>query len=113
LVVLEDAPEGMLARRILEPAYEILIPELEDLWRKGIYPDLIDLILSRAEAQLLRRLYLDMSQEAVLLYDRDRFLETIQARVRKRLRNAGAERRAMGRHWHWDLKQDFAFGEIV
>jgi hypothetical protein len=104
----------MLARRrLLEPVREGLTPELEALRRQGIYSDFIDAIRSRREAERLSRLYLDMSEEAVLLYDRDRFLHNVLERVRKLLREAGAERHPMGRHWYWDLKQDFAFGEIV
>jgi predicted nucleotidyltransferase len=113
-VVLKEAPAGMLARRrLLEPIREGLTPTLEDLWRQGIYTDFIEVIRSRREAERLSSLYLDMSQEAVLLYDRDRFLHNVLERVRRLLRESGAERHAMGRHWYWDLKQDFAFGEIV
>jgi hypothetical protein len=79
--------------------------QLEDLWMQGIYVDFIEVIRSRTEAQQFHPLYLDMSQEAVLLYDRDRFLETLLERVRERLQRAGAERRPVGRYWYWDLKQ--------
>ena len=44
-----------------------------------------------------------MSQEAVLLYDRDGFLERILAKVGEELERRGAERKFMGNFWFWDL----------
>jgi len=113
-VVLQEAPAGMLARRrLLQPARESLTPELEDLWEQGIYTDFIEVIRSRTEAQQFHLLYLDMSQEAILLYDRDQFMHTLLEKVGERLQRAGAERRPVGRYWYWDLKQAFAPGEVV
>jgi len=92
-VVLQEAPAGMLARRrLLQPARESLTPELEDLWEQGIYTDFIEVIRSRTEARQFHPLYLDMSQEAVLLYDRDQFMHTLLEKVGERLQRAGAER---------------------
>jgi len=74
-VVLQEAPSGMLARRrLLQPVRDSLTVELEALWEQGIYTDFIEVIRSRTEAQQFHPLYLYMSQEAILLYDRDRFL---------------------------------------
>ncbi len=113
-VVLQEAPSGMLARRrLLQPVRESLTSELEELWMQGIYTDFIEVIRSRTEAQQFHPLYLDMSQEAILLYDRDRFLDTLLESVRERLQRAGAERHAIGRHWYWDLKQADLSGEVV
>jgi predicted nucleotidyltransferase len=113
-VVLQEAPAGMLARRrLLLPARESLTPELEELWMQGIYADFIEVIRSRTEAQQFHPLYLDMSQEAILLYDRDQFLQTLLEKVRERLQRAGAERLSVGRYWYWDLKQADISGEVV
>ena len=113
-IVLQEAPSGMLnRRRLLQPVRDALTPELEDLWTQGIYADFIEVIRSRTEAQQFHPLYLYMSHEAILLYDRDRFLEILLERVRERLQRAGAERRPVGRYWYWDLKQAFVPGEVV
>jgi len=113
-VVLQEAPSGMLARRRrLQPVRDSLTSELEDLWMQGIYADFIEVIRSRTEAQQFHPLYLDMSQEAVLLYDRDQFLHTLLEKVRERLQRAGAQRRPVGRYWYWDLKQADLSGEVV
>ena len=103
-IVLEEAPSGMLARRrLLDPVHESLASELDGLWRQGIYADLIEVIRTVAEARQYHPLYLDMSREAILLYDRDRFMESILDAVRMQLEMGGAERKVMGRLWYWDL----------
>lgn len=113
-VVLQDAPSGMLARRrLLQPVRDSLTAELEGLWEQGIYTDFIEVIRSRTEVLQFHPLYLDMSQDAILLYDRDQFLHTLLEKVRERLQRAGAERYAMGKHWYWDMKQAFVSGEVV
>ena len=113
-VILQEAPSGMLSRRrLLQPVRDSLTPELEELWVQGIYADFIEVIRSRTEAQQFHPLHLYMSHEAILLYDRDRFLEILLERVKERLQRAGAERRPVGRYWYWDLKQAFVPGEVV
>ena len=54
-----------------------------------------------------------MVEDAVLLYDRDGFFASVLARLRKRLRAMGAERRRLGRIAYWDLKPDFRPGEVI
>lgn len=103
-VVLQEAPSGMLSRRrLLDPVRESLTPELERLWKQGIYVDFVEVIRTRSEAGEYHPLYLDMSQEAIMLYDRDQFLETLLAMVKEQLERDGAERKVMGNFWYWDL----------
>jgi hypothetical protein len=103
-VVLQEASSGMLSRRrLLDPVRQLLTPELERFWKQGIYVDFVEVIRTRSEARKFHPLYLDMSREAILLYDRDRFLETLLAMLKKQLERDGAERKVMGNFWYWDL----------
>jgi predicted nucleotidyltransferase len=103
-VVLTNAPPGMLnRRRLLDPVRESLTFELERMWNEGVYVDFVEVIRTRSEAEKFHPLYLDMSQEAVLLYDRDRFLERVLAEVGEELERTGAKRKFMGNFWFWDL----------
>lgn len=103
-VVLNNAPSGMLKRRrILDPVRESLTPEISRLWRDDFYIDFVEVIRTRSEAEKFHPLYLDMSQEAVLLHDRDGFLEKVLVEVGEELERRGAERRFMGNFWFWDL----------
>jgi predicted nucleotidyltransferase len=113
-VVLEEVPSGMLSRRrLLDPVRESLIPELEKLWGQGIYADFVEVIRTRNEARQFHPLYLDMSQDAILLYDLNQFLETLLEKVGEQLKRGGAERKTIGRFWYWDLKRSSIPEEVA
>ncbi len=113
-IVLEKAPYGMTHRRaLLEPARKVLTPALEELWNQDIYTDFVEIIRTREEALRFHLVYLDMTQEAVLLYDREGFMEKVLERLRKRLKDLGAQRKRLGRIWYWDLKPDIRPGEVI
>ncbi len=113
-VVLDDAPRDMTKRRaLLEPARQALTPELERLWRQDIFADFVEIIRTKAEARQFHPVYLDMTEEAVLLYDRDNFMANILKQLKQRLKALGAQRKRLGRKWYWDLKPDFKPGEVI
>ena len=113
-VVLEEAPAGMRRRRaLLEPARERLTPALEALWQQGIYTDFVEIIRSREEARRFHPVYLDMTEEAIILYDKDAFFAGLLERLRRRLQELGARKKRIGRVWYWDLKPDFRPGEVI
>ncbi len=113
-IVLEEAPRGMTRRRaLLEPVREALTPALEALWDRGIYADFVEIIRTREEARRFHPVYLDMTQEAVLLYDKENFMAGVLERLRKRLEALGAQRKRLGNVWYWDLKPDFQPGEVI
>ncbi|MDQ7030174.1 MAG: nucleotidyltransferase domain-containing protein [Ardenticatenia bacterium] len=113
-VVLEEAPRGMRRRRaLLEPARQRLTPALEALWQQGIYTDFVEIIRSREEARRFHPVYLDMTEEAVILYDKNAFFAGILERLRRRLQELGARKKRIGKVWYWDLKPDFRPGEVI
>jgi len=114
LVVCRKLPRGMMRRRrLLEPVRERLQKDLEGLWKQGIYADFTELILTEEEARQFRWLYLEMMEEAVILFDREGFLRGVFEALRRRLRELGARRKEMGRLKYWDLKPDLKPGEVV
>ena len=80
---------------------------------RGRRPHLGLLVLSKAEASENRHLYLDMVEEAVILFDRGGFLARRLEELRERLAQLGAMRafEPDGR-WYWDLKPDLRGGEV-
>ena len=113
-VVIRDLPPGAFRRReVVGPVRDALLPELEKLWQEGIYADFVEVLRTPEEAGRFHFLYLDMVDEAVLLYDQDHFLTDRLARVRARLEELGATRRAVGKMTYWDLKPDFVPGEVI
>lgn len=58
-------------------------------------------------------LYLDMTEDAILLRDEGGFFAGVLGRLRDRLRQLGAVRRRMGQLRYWDLKPDLVAGERI
>jgi len=114
LIVCRQLPQGAFQRQaLLEPVRQRLQADLEPLWRQGCYVDFTELLKDETEAPQHRLLYLDMTEEAILLFDRDNFFADILARLRKRLSELGSQRKQLGNIRYWDLKPDFKPGEEI
>ncbi|MEM3073055.1 MAG: hypothetical protein QW172_06345 [Candidatus Bathyarchaeia archaeon] len=68
---------------------------------------------SMEEALRMSPIYLDMVEDATIVYDKGGFFVGILQRLKKRLDELGSERVWVGRRWYWRLKRDFKFGEAV
>ena len=62
----------------------------EELETKGYHIYFSPIIKSVEEAKRISPLYLDMVEDAVILYDREGFFQNILTRLRKRLKELGA-----------------------
>lgn len=114
LIVCENLPKGMFKRHaLLEPVREQLQSELKSLWKQGIYADFTELVYTRDEASKFHWVYLDMLDEALLLYDEGDFLRKVFERLRERLKELGAQKRRLGKISYYDLKPDFKHGEVI
>lgn len=66
------------------------------------------------EASVRSPLYLDLVEDAVLLFDRDGFLEAVLDSLRARMRASGSRRTYLpDGSWYWDLRPGFRFGDVV
>lgn len=114
LLIARQLPRGAFRRReLLDPIRDQLLGDLENLWARGVYTDFVELLRTEEEARHFHLLYLDMTQEASLLYDRDGFFAAVLERTRRQLQALGAQRRRMGKMRYWDLKPDFQPGEVI
>ena len=114
LVVCKELPKGAFKRRaVLAPIRERLLPELEELWQQGIYTDFVEIIHTEGEARQPRWYYLDMTEDAILLVDKDNFFSGVLEALRAKLKSLGSRRRTMGKARYWDLKPDFRPGETI
>lgn len=112
IVVADDLPRTHRVR------FDLMYPAIQAA-REGLripglfeYPDLSPLLYSREEAARHCRLYLDVAWDGILLFDRDGFLDTVFAGVRRRMQELGSRRVLVGRKWYWDLKPDYRPGEV-
>ena len=114
LIVGEELPPGRFARlRLLEVVDRQFDLELDRLRARGVYTRVTCLLKTRAEAARVVPLYLDFVEDARLLYDRERFFETVLERLRTSLKQLGAERRRRGRTRYWVLTPRLAPGEVI
>jgi len=79
---------------------------------RGSAPYFSYLILSKEEADENRYIYLDMVEDAKLLFDRAGFFAKRLRAVRNRLDELGSMRVQLeDGTWYWDLKPDLKAGE--
>ncbi len=93
LVVLDDLPHGRFARQeVFEPVEQAVAPFMTSLRRRGIETELSPILKTRAEVEAGSPLFLDMVEDARILYDRGGFLNARLERLRKKLSQLGARR---------------------
>lgn len=116
LLIISDSLSGSLASRmeVLCKVEDKLEEELRWLRRHGVYASLSFYPLRRDEAKRLPLLFLDLIDEAVILYDRNSFLEAALLNLKGKLLRHGARKVVVNeRRWYWDLKPDYKFGERI
>ncbi len=113
LLIVEKLPKGRMKRQEEFEAVE------DSLWRAlGVQDQAHEplfisvLIKSPQEALAGSPLFLDMIEDAWLLFDRDDFFKNILARLQERLKLLGAKRVWLDGAWYWDLKPDYKPGEV-
>ena len=113
LIVAESLPPGRFARwDYLREARAKAEPLLAQLRDEDIWTDFTEVINTREEAEKIRPLYLDMVEDAVILYDEGGFFHSVLDRLRERLRELGSRRIFTEKGWYWDLKPDLKPGEV-
>lgn len=115
LVIAKGLPNGRMKRiREFESVEEKIDPFLESLRKgDGINTYISAIIKSPEEAEKGSPLFLDMVEDAKILFDRDRFFHKRLERLRNRLKELGSKRIWKGNAWYWDLKPDYQLGDII
>lgn len=113
LVICSPLPSGRM-RRIaeFEQAEKKLTLTLSTLSQQGISTFLSPVLKTPAEVERGGVFYLDLVEDARLLYDCGDYLKGFLDRLRSRLEQLGARRIRRGNAWYWDLKPDFKPGEV-
>ncbi|WP_447979710.1 nucleotidyltransferase domain-containing protein [Candidatus Nitrospira bockiana] len=113
LIIARGLPNGRWTRaREFDAVEEVLEPAFMDARRHGIDTKLSVVLKTPEEAEAGSPLFLDMTEDAQLLYDRDDFFARRLERLRGRLRQLGSKRIWRGNMWYWDLKPDYKPGEV-
>jgi predicted nucleotidyltransferase len=113
LVVAADLPRSRLARvEEFAAVEERLEPVLKRAAAAGVKTALAPVFKTPAEVEAGSLLFLDMVEDARLLYDRGGFLAGYLNRLKERLRALGAKRMRRGGAWYWVVKGDYTLGEV-
>jgi predicted nucleotidyltransferase len=91
---------------------ELLAPALSRAAVAGVKTALSPVFKTPAEVQAGSLLFLDMVEDARLLYDRDGFLAGFLIGLRERLQALGARRVRRGGAWYWLVKGEYNPGEV-
>lgn len=116
VLLVSDDFRGSIGRRIEElmSVEESLGDEIEWLHGKGVRAGLSFYPLRVSEARRLPDLFLDLTEDAIILYDEGRLLERLLLELRLRLMKDGAERVYLdGGEWFWDLLPGYRHGDII
>jgi len=114
LIIAENLPKGRMKRAdqfsLVEDRIE---PYLKSLKKQGINTFISAVFKTPHEAELGSPLFLDMVEDARILYDKNKFFSKRLERLGKRLKELGAKRVWKGNIWHWVLKPDYNPGEVI
>ncbi len=115
LIIAEGLPKGRMKRiREFGSVEDKVEPFLKSLRKKEGINTYISAIIKRPEeAQKGSPLFLDMVEDAKILFDRDGFFGGVLDSLKKRLKELGAKRIWKGNAWYWDLKPDYRPGDVI
>jgi len=112
-IVVKNLPPTTIERIRIFDSLELLLEEdIKEMFSKGYYVSFSPIMKTPEEAMRFSPLYMDMTEDAVLIYDKENFLQNLLQRIRKKLNELGYERIWLGKKWYW-RKKDFKFGEVV
>lgn len=112
LLVAENLPCGRMKRVAGFVRMEELVTQ-RLAGCKHIKLDLSPVIKETGEVLRGSLLFLDMVDDARILYDRGNFLAQYLAGVKEKLQTLGARKIYRGGSWYWVLKKDYRPGEVI
>lgn len=114
LFVVRDLPRGRTKRlEEFSPIETALASEIALLERQGARTELSPLFKTPEEVEIGSLIFLDMTQDAVLLYDREGFMCDFLKRLASKLEKMKARRVFRGNAWFWDLGPDYKPEEMI
>lgn len=114
LIIAEDLPKGRMKRVAQFLTVEDRIETfLESLRKEGMNTYISSVFKTPEEAEMGSPLFLDMVEDASILFDRNGFFSKVLERLRNRLKELGAKRVWKGNAWYWVLKPDYKPGEVI
>ncbi len=113
LLIVDSLPDGRLPRvREFDKVEERLRGALEKARDSELDTRFSPVFKTPDEVRRGSPLFLDMIEDAWVLFDSEGFFASMISALKERLRGLGARRIWRGDFWYWDLKSDFKPGEV-
>ncbi len=114
LIVAEGLSPSSLERQVFftQILNEVETSLKETVKREDQVPYISAILKTPKEAVHISRIYFDMIEEAIILYDPKGFFEGVLKKAKAQLERLGARKIRVGKMWYWDLKPDYQPGEI-
>jgi hypothetical protein len=113
LIIAKGLPKGRMKRvREFESVDDKIGPFISVLQKEGINTYISPVIKSPEEVEAGSPLFIDMVEDAKILFDRGEFFLGMIEKLRKRLKALGSRRVWKGNAWYWILKPDIQPGEV-
>jgi len=113
LIVVKNLVNGRIKRMKEFNRIERKIESKIKIFQKdGVYISLSPIIKTPEEVEKGSPLFLDMVEDAKIIFDRDDFFKNYIEKLKKHLKKLGAKRIWKGNLWYWDLKPDYKPGDI-
>ena len=79
----------------------------------GYYPHFSPILRTTDEARKFSRIYLDMTEHVLVIYDKDQFFTQTLKDVRNFLVKIDAQKRWIGKKWYWVFSPGVEIGEVL
>jgi len=113
LIIVRNLVNGRIKRMKEFNRIERKIESKIKIFQKdGIYVSLSPIIKTPEEVERGSLIFLDMVEDAKIIFDRNNFFKNYIKKLRKKLERLGAKRIWKGNLWYWDLKPDYKQGDI-
>lgn len=107
------APSRAVRMDEFERIDRLLVAEMSAARAAGVHTIVIPTLKTPEELRAGSLLYLDMTDQARILYDRRGLLRAYLDGLAARLRAMGARRVPFGGSYYWELKPDFRWGDRI
>lgn len=115
LIVAKDLPNGRIKRvsEFVENIENKLSEDIRMMAKNNIYPYISPIFKTIEEVKLGSPLFLDMTEDVNILYDRDNFFQNYISDLKTRLSKLGSKKIAFKGGYYWLLKPDYKPGDII
>jgi len=104
---------GARMRFFQEIGKDVEAEKMEIFASTGYYPHFSPILRTIDEARRFSRIYLDMTEHVLVIYDKDQFFTKTLKDVNNFLNKIDAQKRWIGKKWYWVFSPDVEIGEVL